>query len=792
MATRSFYLNNAAVGGTQYGTLQEGTSPTITAGTTTHGWVVAKLAATRYAVMDFGTELGSATFVTTDPLSTTALSNTVGNAWRSENAYSGVFASANWTFSLAFRPSTTGAIGRPRIQLWKGSAADGSNATRIGAVSVPAAGQTLNSTAATFTFTSTVNPGAQTFSNEYLFVQVEWEITGTGAANGSNSRWYIAGTGATAAVVTSDFSPAVVASAIQTTSLPSQTATSTIVSVVAATADQTTALPTQAATGTVEAYNQAVVSWFELSSNLLTDLTATSSLDLDFTTGLLDSRVTFSRPSMATIYDSTGKLAYAPHNLAQYSQDSSGWSVNNGPTFTTGIDDPLGGNNAVRVAFTTLSQSIGAIVPAQPGGTLLVSFWARYPSSNAYPGSLNLRDGGIQGQARFREFTPTTSWRKFALSFPSLAAGQVQFEAGPQWDLVSASTGDVEFFGWQVEATESLVPSSYNPTSASAYYGPRFDHDPVTHESRGLLNEEQRTNIQPRSQDFADGSWLKEAVTLGGTVTAPDGTNTGRTVNVLPAGDALLWHHSGTFSAGAIYTLTLWAKSSASGGATKFRMNSNNSFAWNTGVGQKYNLTSQWQRFVLTGVFTNSGDCNIHVVDTRFPVDGSNDTDTALIGSIDIWGAQVELGAFPTSYIPTTTTAVTRALDIAMMTGTNFSSWFTQPEGSVVVAARFMTLGVMVASNPYIFAAHNAAATEGIYLRGSGTVGRFDVLLSGALSELNTGAGSFVTLGPHKVAVAYRSNDRAAVANGGTVYTAVDAYTPQAPDRASLGGIGGD
>jgi hypothetical protein len=42
-----------------------------------------------------------------------------------------------------------------------------------------------------------------------------------------------------------------------------------------------------------------------------------------------------------------------------------------------------------------------------------------------------------------------------------------------------------------------------------------------------------------------------------------------------------------------------------------------------------------------------------------------------------VWGAQLEAGAFPTSYIPTTTATVTRSADVASISGSNFSSWFT-------------------------------------------------------------------------------------------------------------------
>jgi hypothetical protein len=49
-----------------------------------------------------------------------------------------------------------------------------------------------------------------------------------------------------------------------------------------------------------------------------------------------------------------------------------------------------------------------------------------------------------------------------------------------------------------------------------------------------------------------------------------------------------------------------------------------------------------------------------------------------------MWGVQDELGAFSTSYIPTVASQVTRSADVASMTGTNFSSWYSQSAGTFV------------------------------------------------------------------------------------------------------------
>jgi hypothetical protein len=58
---------------------------------------------------------------------------------------------------------------------------------------------------------------------------------------------------------------------------------------------------------------------------------------------------------------------------------------------------------------------------------------------------------------------------------------------------------------------------------------------------------------------------------------------------------------------------------------------------------------------------------------------------------IYIWGAQVEAGAFPTSYIPTTGATATRAADVASMTGTNFSSWYNVNQGTTFFATLLQT-----------------------------------------------------------------------------------------------------
>ena len=207
MAIKSFYLKNSPASGSNFGSLQDGSGTAITAGVTTTAWTVAKISIPRFGPMDYA---AAPTWTTGNPTTTqlaaTALNNTTGDAWRSESPLLGTFANTSWSFSFGFRTTTATAVGRPRFQLWKGSNATGSNATRVGSVAIGSS-LTLNATGTTFTSTVTLAAigTSVAFNNEYLFIQMEWEETTAGTANATNVQFYVTGTSATAQLVTPDF-----------------------------------------------------------------------------------------------------------------------------------------------------------------------------------------------------------------------------------------------------------------------------------------------------------------------------------------------------------------------------------------------------------------------------------------------------------------------------------------------------------------------------------------------------------------------------------------------------------
>jgi hypothetical protein len=231
----------------------------------------------------------------------------------------------------------------------------------------------------------------------------------------------------------------------------------------------------------------------------------------------------------------------------------------------------------------------------------------------------------------------------------------------------------------------------------------RFDHDPTTGESLGLLVEEQRANLLLRSEEFDDASWVKNATAVtANAATSPSGATT---ADALVEDTSTGVHNVLGFASctsGAVYTFSVFVKTlgalrnlrmfipggvfGSSGNAT-FNLTAGNT------AGTVGPITSQfveqwpggWYRCGLTtnaATATSSGAFTFQLVNGAagsYTGDGTS--------GIYLWGAQLEEGSFPTSYIPTTGAAATRAADVVSISGSNFSSWYRQDEGTFFVDA---------------------------------------------------------------------------------------------------------
>ena len=251
---------------------------------------------------------------------------------------------------------------------------------------------------------------------------------------------------------------------------------------------------------------------------------------------------------------------------------------------------------------------------------------------------------------------------------------------------------------------------------------PRFDHDPATGESLGLLIEESRTNIQKIStmrQSGIDGSRFSintaSEQTAGENtngVVGPDGTAKGvcrlffTGSETDPSGSVYVaaGTNSGT---GADYTTTNTHTSSVwirPGLETEWKMTAHSTYASSSAGGSATNLNfiftltgegtvtsiqtggiaasvkkypNNWYRCTITyhrnSTTTVSSGWGLLVYPNVYYAYNAQ-SQTGDIGWV--WGPQVEEGSFPTSYIPTSGSTVTRNKDITVIKGTNFTDVF--------------------------------------------------------------------------------------------------------------------
>jgi hypothetical protein len=205
-----------------------------------------------------------------------------------------------------------------------------------------------------------------------------------------------------------------------------------------------------------------------------------------------------------------------------------------------------------------------------------------------------------------------------------------------------------------VNTPEGIDPAySFTRNSAATYVGPdgfiktaavnqpRFDFDPVTGDVKGLLVEESRTNLLTYSTTF-DVAWTDTNITRNTTTAlAPDGTNSA--LRVTAGNDNATIIRNSAVGSTNTRTFSIYLRRVSGSGNIQFTWNGGSSWVTIT-----QSITNTWSRFIL---ITNSVN---HRVGLRIVTTGD---------SIELWGSQLEVGFSVSSYIPTTTTTVTRQPD---------------------------------------------------------------------------------------------------------------------------------
>lgn len=328
---------------------------------------------------------------------------------------------------------------------------------------------------------------------------------------------------------------------------------------------------------------------------------------------------------------------------------------------------------------------------------------------------------------------------------------------------------------------------------------PRFEYDPTTLQPKGLLVEDQRTNLLTYSAQIDNAAWsVARGTVSANTAIAPDGATSGdglvedSTNNSHP-----IFRTVANLTNATAYTASVFVKAVgraqvrvafantafSAGPYGDFDLSTVSAVGSSGGSATIVPLNNGWYRCIVSAISgaVGSGDLFIQ------PLSGGNGSyvgngGTALV----IWGAQLEAGSFATSYIPTAASTVTRSADKPVMAGTSFTSAFNPGEGTFFVEVNSPNLNV--GGNKAIFATHdNVGPLNFIQSYVSSDLRAFVQIRAGGVDEAQFYANSHLNNAASGVALAYAANDVAQSVNGSVPSTDTSVIIPSAQVRVAIG-----
>jgi hypothetical protein len=516
--------------------------------------------------------------------------------------------------------------------------------------------------------------------------------------------------------------------------------------------------------------------------------------------------LTFSRASNATRVASNGLIEKVRTNLALQSEgfDTGSWSkvtlivsanagtAPNGTTTADLIYPSANSSNSVIFNGVTISSGVeytNSVYVKASGKT-----WTFIRGINDGAGAFFDLSNGVVGTVQSGVTATITSigsgWYRCSVTQTSSSTtGRLVIlvvDGNGLTEVTANGTDGLLIWGAQLE---SEVMTDYIPTTTAAVSVgpvsglPRLDYLGST--CPRLLLEPQRSNLVTFSEQMDNAAWVKTNATVtANATTAPDGTTSAdKIIEDTQNQFHFINSNSGTFAAGS-YSFSVFAKASERNILQLFFNGSANANAFanfnlqNGTVSLSASCTPSienygngWYRCTIVATVSVSTVPLAYLclqnsaTASRAATYAGNGT-----SGLFVWGAQLEAGAYATSYIPTLGAAVTRVADDASKTG--ISSLIGQQEGVVYwegILPQISANGAASESNIFnterqantrtaIAITHRANTGSIIcnFWTGNGTLT--------ALVTFNTptfAAGSFA-----KIAFAYKSGSFALYVNG--------------------------
>ena len=450
----------------------------------------------------------------------------------------------------------------------------------------------------------------------------------------------------------------------------------------------------------------------------------------------------FTRASTATRVNAEGLIETSPVNLLKSTSDlstqSTYWTTNqSGTSIQNAAIAPDGTTTASQITstggqFSGIAQN-GISVSAVP-----YTYSCYLKATSGTPTiRLTLFDGVTFHQTNL---TITSEWVRYSFTFTPIA--------GTFGVVISCSSVNT-WLAWGAQVNSGSTAKPYFPTTDRLNV-PRIDYTGGV--CGKLLLEPQRTNLVTYSEDFSNAAWAVGGVTIAANdTTSPDGTTNADKFLETAVNGIHVINNTSSITASATSTASVfYKKGTRQYFSVKLQIGSSSytqvfdADGLTTGSNSSNGLTNVstkiedygngWVRASVAGTsasgtstyliigLSNSLNPTFHPINFNPTYQGSV-TDYGYF-----YGAQLEAGTYPTSYIPTLASSVTRLADLASKTG--ISSLINSTEGVLYFESNFSGLFIGNSAIGSRISLSDGTLSNRISLNYKGSNGAFVVISS--------------------------------------------------------------
>lgn len=519
----------------------------------------------------------------------------------------------------------------------------------------------------------------------------------------------------------------------------------------------------------------------------------------------------FVRASDAWRTEIGGLVQRTPYNLLTFSEqfENSAWTKTRCSITANSVVAPDGNTTADTLVEDTTASATHPVSQAVTltAGAQTFSVYAKAANRNWIHITLlstanasayfNLSNGtiGTVGSAATASIQSLgNGWYRCSITAITAAGANTLgiYPASTDATNVYTGNGTASIYIWGSQLVEGVDQLPYFPTTDRLNV-PRLSY--MYGSCPALLLEPQRTNLALQSESFDNASWTKTdtSVTANST-TAPDGNTTADT---LIENSSLAQHFASQqlskAASSLTYALTVYYKNASgsrnialaitngtSSGRGVIFSSSGSTLATNitigTGLGFTYvsgeavAVANGWYRatIVVTTDTATRVDAVYYLSDST-TVNAYTGNGTS---GYYLWGAQLEAGAYSTTYIPTTTASATRIADTfsrsniytnGLITSSG-GTWFVELRGNLSLIADNAAIGLWLGT-----ASGTPSSNGTIYFRQGGGSQRVNIWKyeSGTATQLFTTGGDTV-----KAAIKWDGNTADIFVNGTKVVSA--------------------